>query len=310
MDDPSKVILIGLLILATGQLFVPAAIIIGLLKGRPNSWLDWFLRLLASGCFVLFAFVATPWHIFGFYVRYLLVVAYLASIVSAYRRTTPRIFAVGEGIVAWVRTAALVLVAFVFGPPNVLVFSAFRHPGNPVDLAFPLRQGVYEIGHGGSSKILNQHHDSEHPESAQQYALDIGKLNLAGTRAWGLYPRFVERYAIFGDTVVSPCSGRVRSAVDGLPDLVPPNSDREHLAGNSIVVECKGVEVLLAHLKQGSVRVAAGDSIQEGQPIAQVGNSGNTTEPHLHIHATRDGRGIPILFEGQFLVRNNLVFSR
>lgn len=292
MDDPSKIILVGLL------------------RGRPNSRLDWFLRVLSSGSFVLFAFLATPWHIFGSYVRYFLIVVYPISTVIAYRRAAPLLFAIGKGIAAWVRTAALVLAVVVFGPPSVLAFGAFRHPGDPVDLTFPLRQGVYEVGQGGSNRILNRHYDSERPGSAQQYALDIGKLNWLGTRAWGLYPRQLDRYAVFGETVVSPCSGRLLDTIDRFPDLIPPNVDREHLAGNNIVIECKGIEILLAHLKQGSVRVRVGESIREGQPVAQVGNSGNTSEPHLHIHATRDGRGIPMLFGGRFLVRNSLVFSR
>ncbi|MEK5272086.1 M23 family metallopeptidase [Aeribacillus sp. FSL K6-8394] len=53
--------------------------------------------------------------------------------------------------------------------------------------------------------------------------------------------------------------------------------------------------------------VNKGAKVQEGQQIGNVGNSGNTTEPHLHIHAERDGREVPIRFNGRFLVRNQLV---
>ena len=75
------------------------------------------------------------------------------------------------------------------------------------------------------------------------------------------------------------------------------------------------VNLLLAHLKRGSVLVKIGDRVSAGQPIGHVGNSGNTSEPHLHVHAqrqvTKDGNtewvGVPICFGSRWLVRNSLV---
>ncbi|MGN7942219.1 M23 family metallopeptidase [Virgibacillus sp. 6R] len=61
-------------------------------------------------------------------------------------------------------------------------------------------------------------------------------------------------------------------------------------------------------MKKRSILVEAGDAVKRGQPIGLVGNSGNTTEPHLHIHAEKDGKGVPIRFDGKFLVRNSLVW--
>ena len=66
-----------------------------------------------------------------------------------------------------------------------------------------------------------------------------------------------------------------------------------------------------------SLLVAVGDKVKTGQPIGRAGNTGNTSEPHLHIHAEKGGNeipilkgeGIPIIFDGRFLVRNSLVFS-
>ncbi|HJX26864.1 MAG TPA: M23 family metallopeptidase [Thermoanaerobaculia bacterium] len=77
------------------------------------------------------------------------------------------------------------------------------------------------------------------------------------------------------------------------------------------------VYIVLAHLKKGSVKVGTGETVTVGQPIGQIGNSGNTSEPHLHIHAVRrggkvspdrilnSGVPVPLLIEGRFLVRNN-----
>jgi murein DD-endopeptidase MepM/ murein hydrolase activator NlpD len=69
----------------------------------------------------------------------------------------------------------------------------------------------------------------------------------------------------------------------------------------------------MAHLQSGSVAVAEGDNIQSGDRIGAVGNSGNTAEPHLHIHAQRagtadaplSGEPLPIRIDGRFLVRND-----
>jgi murein DD-endopeptidase MepM/ murein hydrolase activator NlpD len=88
--------------------------------------------------------------------------------------------------------------------------------------------------------------------------------------------------------------------------------------GNYVVVRCQDVTVLLAHLMKGSVEVEPGREVKKGQPLGRVGNSGNTTEPHLHIHAARlgpresilSGEGLPIRFEGRFLVRNDLAYRR
>jgi murein DD-endopeptidase MepM/ murein hydrolase activator NlpD len=62
--------------------------------------------------------------------------------------------------------------------------------------------------------------------------------------------------------------------------------------------------------------VSVGDIIKKGQPMARIGNSGHTSEPHLHIHAIsgtdtskiiKGGNGIPIYFDGKFLTRNDIV---
>ena len=120
------------------------------------------------------------------------------------------------------------------------------------------------------------------------YALDILGLNAWGARASGVLPADLTRYAIINDPVQAPCNGEVLAAEDGHPDRSPPELDPDDPAGNHLAIACGEATVLLAHLRQGSVIPRVGDRVETGQRIARVGNSGNTTEPHLHIHAVRE----------------------
>jgi hypothetical protein len=56
--------------------------------------------------------------------------------------------------------------------------------------------------------------------------------------------------------------------------------------------------VMIFPLAEGTWQVARGDLVRRGQVVGQVGNSGNSTEPHLHIHAERHGTGVRLRFEG------------
>lgn len=179
-------------------------------------------------------------------------------------------------------------------------------------LTFPLEGSVYYVAQGGNSTLLNYHNTNR----AQKFALDVVELNAAATRAAGIYPSRSSRYAVFGAEIHSPCEGEITEAVNAWPDLKPPETDRAHPAGNHVVVRCaeEDVNVELAHMKEGSVAVEQGESVDEGKLLGRVGNTGNTTEPHLHVHAVRTGsgstskgEGVPIVFNDRFLVRNDLI---
>jgi len=116
----------------------------------------------------------------------------------------------------------------------------------------------------------------------------------------------------FGSEILSPVDGVVAHVEDGHADLPSRRSPRKPTmrspAGNyaSIRLEAAGrppAFVLLCHLKEGSLRVAAGESVRAGSLLGLCGNSGNTTVPHLHIHAQDQpqvaigrARGMPFRF--------------
>src|SRR5690606_21067659 len=143
-------------------------------------------------------------------------------------------------------------------------------------------------------------------------AVDIVRIDGLGRRASGMLPRDPASYLIFGDTVYAPCPGRVVAAVDGIEDLPVPLTDRAHMAGNHVLLDCSGIWILLGHLQMGTVAVKTGDTVALGAPLGLVGNSGNTNEPHLHVHAQRpgtpeapiSGEPITVTFGGEYLWRN------
>ncbi|HEX8550391.1 MAG TPA: tetratricopeptide repeat protein [Abditibacteriaceae bacterium] len=93
-----------------------------------------------------------------------------------------------------------------------------------------------------------------------------------------------ERYASFGQEVLAPADGRVVALRDGAPDNAPYQSSPSSHTGNYILLEHEPGEFsVLAHLKNGSVAVAVGETVKRGQLLAQCGNSGSTALPHLHF---------------------------
>jgi len=125
----------------------------------------------------------------------------------------------------------------------------------------------------------------------------------------------LENYVIYGEPVYSPCEGTVIIVVDEFDDQSPPKTDQLNLAGNHILIESEGVEVLLAHLKKGSIKVNVGDKVNTNTLLAQVGNTGNTSEPHLHIHVEKggeknlilNGTAVPFTINNQYLVRGDVM---
>jgi hypothetical protein len=280
-------------------LFFPL-LVIGMLWRRPRrplgAWLaTLFLALGVTG----FTLLASPWGWFGLPMRYALLAALVLAMVFSLRRAVPEESKPESPL----RTIVKVLLGFYFGGVALGALRGHEVPPSPMELAFPLRGGVYLVAHGGSTGPSNMYN----PDAAQRYAVDFVKLNGAGMRARGLYPKELERYAIFGAEVLSPCSGGVLAVVDGLPDQTPGTFDDKHPAGNQVVIRCGDVAVTLAHLQKGSVAARVGTRVTASQLLGRAGNSGRSSEPHLHVHAERGGKAVPARFGGKWLVRNDVV---
>lgn len=261
--------------------------------GKPRgAWMATFVMALGV---VSFAFFVAPWGVFGFPARYALVLLFVLAAVLSFRRM-PAPDARQESAV---RAFVKVMLGIFVGGVAVGALQGRAVPAGAIRLAFPLRGGAFLIGHGGSTSPSNMHH----PDARQTYAVDIMQLNRAGMRASGVFPADPASYEIFGAPVLSPCDGIVQRAFDGSPDT----RDEKNVHGNHLVLRCGDVDVWLAHLQRGSVSVRAGMPVRTGQTLGRVGNSGNTPEPHLHIHAERGGKGVPVRYDGDWLVRNDVV---
>jgi len=305
-----------LLSLFSTHLLIPLLFIGSAWKGKHSTKLDWLITFGYSGAFILNMFLVGRWDWLSYYFRWLIAILFILAVIASYPKIKKLPLNRRRNWKEWSGFAGgfFAFALFAYFTSNAL--KGFFYREEAVQLSFPLRSGVYYVAHGGGTRIINQHRVSE----AQKYALDIVRLNALGTRATGLYPKDLRRYAIYGDFIYSPCEGTISEAVDGLPDNIPPNTDRRSPAGNHVVIECLRIRVVIAHIMQGSLKVQKGDFVKEGQIIGKVGNSGNTSEPHLHIQAVKaegepeasilNGEGVPMLFDGKFLVRNHLIFSR
>lgn len=155
-------------------------------------------------------------------------------------------------------------------------------------LRFPVGGGRWEAA-AGEGRFFNHHWVAP----LQRAALDLVVVDRRGSSHRGVLARRDEDYYAFGSPVHSPVDAEVVRCGDGLNDgaLNPAKP-----AGNHVVLGAGSEEILIAHLKKGSVTVTAGQAVKAGQLLGVVGNSGNSAEPHLHIHAQRDGRPLRLVF--------------
>ncbi len=296
-------------------LFLVPLLLIGVLASqRQPSIFRWLLNTLAFGMVISYMWATARWDIISVYLRTIFPILLLIASVISYRRITKPASPLSKLQVVIGVGVSVLLIVFMSGL-HWFTFQGYCAPEGTVDFTSPLKEGRYVVLHGGSSPFINAHFRVR----PQNYALDILGLNNFGIRTDVFSARSdLQSYTIFGATVHSPCAGIVVAAVDEYEDLVPPATDPEHLAGNHVLIECDGVEVLLAHLKQGSVAVQIGDVVSSEAVIGKVGNTGNTSEPHLHIHAERggepgvilDGEAVPFTLDGQFLVRGDVITAK
>ncbi|WP_120634236.1 M23 family metallopeptidase [Ruegeria sp. EL01] len=292
---------------------LPLLFALDLTLRRPRNWADWLLRSALLLSFSTFLFLGgAVWLAIGSQWRWVLIVLAIASTIwSCPIRQSAETQYVPSRWGGWISLIAFALPTALFLSNLLQILTAGNVPNDAVDLALPLNGERVAVMQGGQSIIVNHHFTTP----SQKYAVDLIALWPDGRRAKSLSSSNPEDYAIFGMPVIAPCEGDVLATRDGQPETPIGGANPQAPAGNFALLTCDGITVLLAHLQPGSLTVDAGTRVGTGQELGRVGNSGNSTEPHLHVHAVEGqvadvtaaistASAVPITFDGLFLTRN------
>lgn len=150
---------------------------------------------------------------------------------------------------------------------------------NSSKLILPFKE-EWTVFWGGDTKEQNYHVAYK----SQKNAFDLVITNSAG-KSYKTDGKNNEDYYAFGKDLIAPTSGEVVLVVDGVKDNKPGVTNPNYVPGNTVIIKTSNNEYLFfAHFKQHSIKVKQGQKVQQGDVLGLCGNSGNTTEPHLHFH--------------------------
>ncbi len=177
--------------------------------------------------------------------------------------------------------------------------------GPAVNLGPPLKGGLWLAGGGPSNTAGHRRTmiplDGAVP-IAQRFAIDFVRVDPTGATFSGDAEDNTTYYC-HGADAIAVADAVVVDTLDGVPENVPGPTSRaveitlKNAAGNYVILDLgDGLYAFYAHLIPGSLRVREGDRVTRGQVLGLVGNSGNSTEPHLHFHVAN--RASPLGAEG------------
>lgn len=153
---------------------------------------------------------------------------------------------------------------------------------NTTQMILPFKEEWF-VFWGGTTVDKNYHVAYEN----QQYAYDILMVKDGASHKGD--PKNNENYYVFGKDIIAPCDAKVVKVITGVIDNIPGELNPEQLTGNTVVLQTEHDEyILFAHLKEKSVVVKEGQMLKQGDLMGQCGNSGNTTEAHLHLSLQND----------------------
>lgn len=168
---------------------------------------------------------------------------------------------------------------------------------SPVLIGAPLTGADWVANNGLATDALNSHSNVVIPvggrvNAAERYAVDFIRLAPEAMATYRGDPGLNASYLAFGQPLLAVADATVVRVVSDQADIAPrvlPQLERLDLAtGNAVVLDLgDGVFALYAHMQQDSATVQVGDRVHKGEVIGRLGNSGNTSEPHLHFQLQR-----------------------
>lgn len=194
--------------------------------------------------------------------------------------------------------------------------------GDPVELALPFR-GRWLARNSPARRVPSHGTDLMGGRYAIDFVAVDERRRTARTRDLGTFfgTEPPGRFIGYGQPILAPVDGTVVAVHDGEPDHEARRSQLSlvgyllgqagrlrrgpaALAGNHVILALpdRSAFVVLAHLRAGTVRVAVGDPVRTGTALAECGNSGNSTQPHVHVQVMDrpdpvTARGVPMVFD-------------
>lgn len=305
------------------QIAVPLALLLWLVLAPPGSLSGLAVQVAGTAAFLVALALVAQWAVLPWWLPRLYVALLLAAVLfRVLRGGLTDLPLLPAGAPAWSGLTLSLVLLCVGAWFGAQALAARKLPAvDVVDVANPFGPGRYLVGNGGASELVNAHlktldADVERFRAwrGQSRAIDFFGIGPFGVRARGLRPADPAAYAIFGAELRAPCTGRVVAVENGMPDFEVPDMDPVNRLGNHVILRCGAAEIVFAHMRRGSVAVVPGAVVAVGDRLGEVGNSGASTEPHLHIHAQRPAqRGAPpisgeplaLRIDGRFLVRGD-----
>lgn len=215
---------------------------------------------------------------------------------DVYMRTARWSKSEADIIMQWTFDANGQIAGFFVRPKPAAAPSRYLDYQTRTRLTLPFA-GEWYVYWGGRTLMQNYHAVNQAQRFASDLVIRKDGASFAGD------PSQLASYHCWDTPILAPADGTIVTAVSNMPDLPIGQTDPRNPAGNHVVIDLgNGEFAFLAHFRQGSVAVKPGGHVSRGQEVARCGNSGNTSEPHLHFHlqTTPDltsGEGLPAIFE-------------
>ncbi len=167
-------------------------------------------------------------------------------------------------------------------------------------------KGTLMVSNGGRTAKTNNHNHPDRSPQNMKYAYDFRTKDIGNQKK-------LEDYPVFGNEVISPGDGVIIQVINGAIDVIPGERDRGNGIGNAIMIDHQNGEFsFLCHLKYNSIIIKVGDIVKQGDILALCGNTGNTSQPHIHFHLQDNPRthlGNPLPAQFTKIIVNGVIKS-